>query len=96
MSVTANSHPAKECAYILPKLHTPSAAVAHVCVSELPSTIRQVREVHNVAMHTAKSNCHCQPSAKKGTFVNVSSQYNIIVPETIRTACLQDQLSYVY
>ena len=29
MSVPANTHPAKECAYILPKLLTPSAAVAH-------------------------------------------------------------------
>ena len=96
MSVPANTHPAKECAYILPKLLTPSAAVAHACVSEPPSTIRQAREVQNVAMQTAKSSCHCQPSAKQGTFVKVSSQYNIIVPVIIRTACLQNQLSYVY
>ena len=96
MWVTANTHPAKEFPYILPKLLTTSAAVAHACVSEPPSTIRQVREVHNVATQTAKSSCHCQPSAKKGTFVKVSSQYNIIVPLIIRTACLQDQLSYVY
>ena len=96
MSVTANTHPAKECAYILPKLLTPSAAVAHACFSEPPSTIRQAREVQNVAMQTAKSSCHCQPSAKQGTFVKVSSQYNIIVPVIIRTACLQNQLSYVY
>ena len=96
MWVTANTHPAKECAYILPKLLTPSAAVAHACVSEPPSTIRQAREVQNVAMQTAKSSCHCQPSAKQGTFVKVSSQYNIIVPVIIRTACLQNQLSYVY
>ena len=96
MSVTANTHPAKECAYILPKLLTPSAALAHACVSEQPSIIRQVREVHNVATQTPKSSCHCQPSAKKGTFVKVSSQYNIIFPVIIRTACLQDQLSYVY
>ena len=65
MSVTANTHPAKECAYILPKLLTPSAALAHACVSEQPSIIRQVREVHNVATQTAKSSCHCQPSPKK-------------------------------
>ena len=96
MSVTANTHPAKECAYILPKLLTPSAALAHACVSEQPSIICQVREVHNVATQTPKSSCHCQPSAKKGTFVKVSSQYNIIFPVIIRTACLQDQLSYVY
>ena len=67
------------CIYILPKLLTPSAAVAHACVSEPPSTIRQVREVHNVATQTAKSSCHCQPSAKKGTFVKVSSQYYYII-----------------
>ena len=76
--------------------HTTSAAVAHACVSEPPSTTRQVREVHNVATQTAKSSYHCQPSAKKGTFVKVSSQYNIIVPVIIRTAWLNYQLSYVY
>ena len=46
MSVTAN--PAKEFAYILPKLLTPSAAVAHAFVSEPPSTICQVREVRRL------------------------------------------------
>ena len=59
MLVTANTHPGKECAYILPKLLTPSAAVAHVCVSEPPSTICKVREVNNVATQTTKSSCHC-------------------------------------
>ena len=54
LSVTANTHPAKECAYILPKLLTPSAAVAYACVGGPPLTIRQVREVHNVAMQTTK------------------------------------------
>ena len=78
MPVTAGTCSTKESVpvYILPSLSTPSAPVVSACVSEVSSTLPLVRKMHNVATQTAKSNCQCHPSTKKGTCVKVSSQHD--------------------